>query len=169
MKKILFIVAILAVGFSAQAAAISWKFNTNANTWNGYTVYAVSSVASSYESVDAVKSSLLSSGSYATITGTRSYVASGSAENSSWTDGQSISYYYVIVDKDEKNFWTSGAQTANAATTGTPTASVFSAADGAALLSTAGTAFAGGPVPEPTSGLLMLIGVAGLALRRRRV
>ena len=166
MKKIILLAVVVALGCSTQAASISWKFNTNKNTWNDYTVYAVSSVASSYDSVDAVKADLLSENSYGKITGTRSFGASGGAENASWTDGQSISFYYVIVDKDEKNFWTSEKQTANAATTGTPTAGVFPAASGGALLSTPGTAF--GAVPEPTSGLLLLLGVAGLALKRKQ-
>ena len=36
------------------------------------------------------------------------------------------------------------------------------------VLSGAPTSFAAEPVPEPTSGLLLLIGVAGLALKRKR-
>ena len=166
MKKIIIALAGLAIAMSANAATIKWTFYTNAATWNGYSVYAVSAL-SEFTSVSDIESAMVGAGSAATITGSRSYSATANYTGS-WSAGESVSFYYVIVDKEAEKYWTSGLQSATAVTTGTPTASTFAAADGAALLSTAGTAFAGSPVPEPTSGLLMLLGVAGLALRRRR-
>ena len=170
MKKIMIAAIALAMGVSANAASIAWKFNTNANTWNGYTVYAISAL-SDFKSVAEIEAVMLDNQSKGAISGTRSFGASGIAANSAWTDGQSINYYYAIVDKAGENYWVTGQQTATAAGTGTPTASIVPAATGAALLSTPGKAFGGpGPVPtpEPTSGLLLILGVAGLALRRKQ-
>ena len=170
MKKIMIAAIALAMGVSANAASIAWKFNTNAATWNGYTVYAISAV-SDFENVDAIKAVMLDAGSSATIAGSRSYVAAGGSANSSWKDGDTINFYYAIVDKAGENYWVTGQQTATAAGTGTPTASIVPAATGAALLSTPGKSFGGpgpDPTPEPTSGLLLLLGVAGLALRRKQ-
>lgn len=164
MKRLIVALSGLAIAMSANAASIKWTFNTNAATWNGYSVYAVSAL-SDFASVSDVESAMVGAGSAATISGSRSYFATANYTGD-WAAGESVSFYYVIVDKEAKNYWTSDLQSATAVTTGTPTASTFAAASGGALLSTPGTAF--GSVPEPTSGLLMLLGVAGLALRRRR-
>ena len=71
-------------------------------------------------------------------------------------------FYYICIDdggKDMAYTATATAQTINAAATTAnkaKAASAFSYAKAAAE-----------PTPEPTSGLLLLLGVAGLALRRR--
>ena len=44
----------------------------------------------------------------------------------------------------------------------------FIGGDAGSMATAVGWTAASGPVPEPTSGLLMLLGMAGLALRRRR-
>ena len=92
----------------------------------------------------------------------------GTAISDAWTDQQAVSFYYVFVDSGETKFWVSEQQSGTAYITSTVAKSSLPQATADALLSTAGTTFAGSPVPEPTSGLLMLLGVAGLALRRRR-
>ena len=169
MKKLIIIAAALVMGFASQAASIKWTFNTNAATWNGYTVYAVSAL-SDFADVAAVEAAMISEGASGTISGSRSYFATGSGEGN-WAAGESVPFYYVVVDKAGENYWTTGQQTATAVTTGTPAASTFAAKDGGALLSTPGKSFGGpgpDPTPEPTSGLLLLLGVAGLTLRRKQ-
>lgn len=82
--------------------------------------------------------------------------------------GGSYTYYFVIVDGDNAYFSNEKAATAN----GTATAKNvgFGAQSGSSSLPASGFQGAGAwsSVPEPTSGLLMLLGMAGLALRRRR-
>lgn len=163
MKKVMVLVAVIAMALVSQAASVAWKFNTNAATWNGYTVYAVSSL-SAFSDVSEIESAMLSSTSKGTIAGTRSYVASGTVTGD-WAAGESVPFYYVVVNTDESAYWTSAQQTATAVTTGTPTVSVMSPANGGALLSTAGTSFSS--VPEPTTAALLLLGLGALALKRK--
>lgn len=76
------------------------------------------------------------------------------------TVGQSYSFYFVI-ETDGKKF-TSAAKTAVAPETGAAGVAFGN------LQTATTTAGAWQSVPEPTSGLLLLLGMAGLALRRKQ-
>ena len=80
--------------------------------------------------------------------------------------GQMQDFYYVIVSADGKGYWT---QVASGEVYTTATEPVSAVADVTSLLSGDYTAWSTGPtpVPEPTSGLLIVLGMAGLMLRRR--
>ena len=80
-------------------------------------------------------------------------------------------YYYKLLVHGETATYTADKASAITAFT-TPAAGAVAAINSNAS-SKLGTAWTGGawttaPVPEPTSGLLMLLGMAGLALRRKR-
>ena len=84
------------------------------------------------------------------------------------TQPSSRSYYQVLVDGD--NIYISDTVTTGVAGTGNTNFS-FSNNESRTALKQATDGYTGGgwyAVPEPTSGLLMLLGMAGLALRRRR-
>jgi hypothetical protein len=97
---------------------------------------------------------------------------SGAAEiagGSSWKEGDTVYAAILYLHNDAGDFEKADYYMANTAS-GT-------AADAGATISDLGntvgglggsTATAWTAVPEPTSGLLMLVGLAGLALRRRR-
>ena len=73
--------------------------------------------------------------------------------------GESIDkagYYYVTGDVTQNTYNPTG--------TDTPTTAEFTASQ----MTGSWTAVGGGAIPEPTSGLLMALGVAALALRRKR-
>ena len=81
----------------------------------------------------------------------------------------STTYYSILTaEYTDKTYGDMYMATATSVTT--PASGVKSVGN---IFGGAGTATVGGvrdwqPVPEPTSGLLMLLGMAGLALRRRR-
>ena len=79
--------------------------------------------------------------------------------------GESLDVYYVILDtsKDPNEYYASSKATlVGREATGTAIQSGFVSVANSAVTWTAAS------VPEPTSGLLMLLGIAGLALKRRR-
>lgn len=84
--------------------------------------------------------------------------------------GNTYNFYMAIVSgdnvfvSDSKGAYGQASDTVNVLFSGVKTATQSLKADGAY----AGAGWYAASVPEPTSGLLMLLGVAGLALRRRR-
>lgn len=80
----------------------------------------------------------------------------------SYADGTvaSGSFYYVVIDDGGKDIaYTTTAKTGTI-NTGTGTASM--------TVASSKFAYATASVPEPTSGILLLLGMAGLALKRKR-
>lgn len=104
--------------------------------------------------------------------GTRPDAATGTTLAPRSIEGDSGDYYYVLVDTADPDAWQYSA-TAKAMTSRTPQEGAVAAnyntpsyTDWSAQSwSKVG---GGGDVPEPTSGLLLLLGVAGLALRRKQ-
>jgi len=90
------------------------------------------------------------------------------AKNASWTSGQAASLYTVIVDGDWVGISTESVNKAIPADKNTLVAEYGQMSDWDAGTQKMSWATASSPTPEPTSGLLLLIGMAGLALRRRR-
>ena len=189
MKKIMFFLAAIVLAVGVQGAAISWKMgtaikapnadgslgtaNAGAGTLSMY-VWLVDQAtynAATADSIIADYSGNLSTAT-ASVTG-----KSGAAGGTATTDGLSYSTtenttYYGIVLTQYKSGDTE-MYIANKATAVINTAGT----DGSALNLSKNWGGTGGPaitswssagVPEPTSGLLLLIGGAMLALRRKQ-
>ena len=95
-------------------------------------------------------------------------VTSGRVVWSETTTDTSRSYFQVLVNGD--NIYITDTLTTGVAGTGN-TNFAFGNDESRTALKMAADGYAGGgwyAVPEPTSGLLMLLGMAGLALRRKR-
>ena len=156
----------------AEAASFSWSAAAG-KTYAGYDVYIAKSA--SYANLAALEADLLgTSGNSGTlVAGSRSSSATGTltgltAKTSASDPNINYDFYYVFVK--DNDYWVSAKQTVSIGLeTDTAPSVTFAQASGTDLLSGAKSgSFGGAPVPEPTSGLLILLGVAGLALRRRR-
>ena len=172
MRKLIIGICVAVLGIAAQAASVNWSANAiqsspDTTVGAGWLVQIYTSdVVFSYDAANAGTISTWASGS--TVAAGATFRASGSA---SQDNGTTTSYYAVIYDAstvaDAKNYIVSDAVSITTAASGASVNLAFGAMSG----TTAANKFLNSSwqaVPEPTSGLLMLVGLAGLALRRRR-
>ena len=151
MKKLLILAAVIVAGVAANAASFKWS----ASGVTGYdTTDLYSGSATLYAYLSTADSSTAKAVSTATMSG--GAIAAGDTVFSSddFTVGSTYTFYYTMEDA-AGNVFTSGTKNSRAQATSTMT--VAFAATGSWTA-----------VPEPTCGLLMLLGMAGLALRRKR-
>ena len=197
MKKLVLTAAIACIAAIGQAATTNWGWSTGTAVMKdgygkdgaSYTPVAISTTLfllavadSGYTTQDALYQALKG--------GTKSIADIKAMALDSYTTGADgkmtaarefprtdaetgTTYYYAIfaVSADEDYVYFSASKQANAVDP--PGASSVQIATGtSANFKTTDSVAAGGwyssPVPEPTSGLLVLLGIAGLALKRRR-
>ena len=186
MKKLMIAAAIVCAAVVSQAASVSWNvdwaYSNNGTTIDTFdapdemTYWIVNMVGSTDTSGLSVDKdgNLVNSASYAVV-GTGSFsesatdLASGNIANGNYLA-------MVIYDAANGLYGVSEANLVSGIVEAPPTAGSLAASfsndggsnpDGAPYMS-ANTPVPTSPVPEPTSGLLMLLGVAGLALKRKR-
>ena len=171
MKKLMIAAAIVCAAALANAASMNWELYAGESDV-GLNVYLCSSIAA-FESESQIAGYLLGTGGNTAVTeeGRDGGEAAGFVTGlSADLAGQMQDFYFVIVNKDGTGYWT---QAASGEIYTTATEPVSAVADVTELLaSTPATAWSTGPgpepVPEPTSAMLLLLGVAGLALRRKQ-
>lgn len=156
MKKLIIVMAVLCVATVANAAATSWKFTAG----NMYAADGTSKYTGAFE-LYAAGGDLTSP----TVVYSADSVVNGAMANKTFDSetlkaGETYDFYYVLSDGGKK--LTSSTISVGALETGTAT---INWGNQATYTQNAGN---WANVPEPTSGILMLLGVAGLALRRKR-
>ena len=166
MKKLTIMIGAVALAMGLQAASVDWLITGSAATAN-YNVYLLTSVASSYESVADIASAALISGTIAKSG--RNYTAGGTAASEAITAASMAEIYWVIVDGSGSPTTYNYVKTDLSTYVYDPdnqesSPGKFSIAATDIL---AGSSGSFGAVPEPTSGLLLLLGMAGLALKRK--
>ena len=172
MKKLLAIAA-MATTLASSAAMVNWQYTGVAADMDASIYLFVGDTApttiadlSALSGAGFVNTGKTVAESTNPRSGAKSYAASGSAEND-WSAGDK--FYYVLVSSDNSTFYVDPAATtvtaANIYNKGETAGPTMNTSTG----STTHTygAFGGG-VPEPTSGLLLLVGGAMLALRRKQ-
>lgn len=186
MKKLIIALGIVAVAACVQAAAFNWTTSgTNAaktfygpdgatTLASGTVVYLLDASVSGNGQADLVDGfrSGKSISDFTTITTTTLDANSRlTAKGFEYGEaGNNYDLYMAIVVDD--NVFVSASKTVMAQTADTVSVQFSGIKTATQTLNADGAYAAGGwyaaSVPEPTSGLLVLLGIAGLALRRRR-
>ena len=166
--------AVLATSFAIKAANVDWGVDMNATVsdpwdfWDGKSYYAINGDASTYITMltdgdiagfEAAMSDL-GANVQADAFGIYSFGgANGMFQNAA--DTVSFIALNSTLTPDATFYY-------NSVSTAGLTYEAGSKSPGTAMMSTQFSSATIGAIPEPTSGLLLLLGVAGLALRRRR-
>ena len=191
MKKLIIAAAAIALTVASQAAVVDWGYTISSDkTVNSVAAAQASAYANNYMvylfAADAVAdwdklteadlasakdSSALKYQSYGSRTGAMYATADDNnvvGNPRSFDVGDAASYVgkIVVVDTVNNTYNASDITIASRSETAGASTEGFKTMTQATFAAQSFGNFA--PVPEPTSGLLMLLGVAGLVLRRRR-
>ena len=175
MKKLVLAAAIVCVAAVSNAAAIAWSVTGIAASPDVAAADLVGSVAYFMDGADYAAFSALAGdkvGAFAaenalystTVQAGRGGALGVTATSGNYNAGDTVSGFIVIFDNADaalaKNYVATGVDTKTVPGSGNLSFTKVYGTDTGAWQSTA--------VPEPTSGLLLLLGVAGLALKRKR-
>ena len=180
MKKLIIALAAITLGVAANAATVGWSLATGASTYGNYAYQFFvigQNGADSIATITALLDAGTSTDTYAFGSGLTSATA-GAGTVAAGASGKSLdagtyTSFFVLFDSDapsvgDKYVVVSGAANLTKTISATTATVTFASGNANSIVSNADNWKSYGAVPEPTSGLLMLLGVAGLALRRRR-
>lgn len=195
MKKIMFMLGVAACAVGVQAATVSWNLtgvNSGGTGVDGY-AYVFNNKTGTYKSPDALKTELAKyttaaamqafldansltalnaavSGGQVNVTGV-DLATSGLPEGTSGTRIFAVVFDSATITDDSNWYVTStsgGVKTPAASTSNNAAFGIASQATATAAAGSWAKVNPSSGVPEPTSGLLLLVGAGMLALRRKR-
>ena len=187
MKKLILGGTVMALAIAGNAASFSWKtyvgqavYQSGTTTkLSGATAYLFdSSVVAQTVLLDGLLNGSKSITSYTSLasgqTTSAGALSGAKFETLSVDTGNTLSAYFAIVSGDDVFISSVASAEAQANSTSPLTFTGLSSPSKSAAIEFADASSYTGAgwytaVPEPTSGLLMFLGMAGLALRRRRV
>ena len=179
MKKLMFVLAAVLAASMVQAAQFSWGAKLIMDGWDGGankidgTAYIfLDAGATTYSTVQGYISSKdvasIKSKAYDTAS-----IAGGAFESLSPDDGDisaPASFYFVVLNSDDSQAYISGKQDIASFETLGATEVGWGSQKSATNVASGWSSVGGTTpdVPEPTSGLLLLVGAGMLALRRKQ-
>ena len=183
MKKLVIIAGVALMAIASNAATFSWTL-TNVygpdgatlvdNSYKAY-LFTSAAVATSSWSKDADIAALTAKGYELTWADAGKYSDSSktvttdninAASQLNIQGGNSYDFYAVIVNSAKDAYYMTPTK-ANIAVSGGTDNTLISFASQKTATMVEGGAWTSTAAPEPTSGLLLLLGVAGLALKRK--
>ena len=181
MKKLMIAAAIVCAAVAAQASAFDWKTSATGALYNENTTDKYTGTAYLFSAGDMTQQQVLTAWAAGTLSTSGALASKAVADGKitadashpfDWGEAGDTLTAFVVVDDGSKVF-ISGTMNmaADLAQTQTFQFALKSGSQTAALTTTTFGSqgwYTAAPVPEPTSGLLLLLGVAGMALRRRR-
>ena len=179
MKKLAIVAAIVCAATFVKAAAIDWSAskvfdavqteaqgkNVAANGWLGYVILEADYAAVTTD-LAAGNTSTLASKAVGPVKKTTNKGAFAESTPSGSVASGEQSFYLIVLNSDTLANATGFAVSAK--TTADIDASLDSLIAFGSMESATKSTASWTAVPEPTSGLLMLLGIAGLALKRKR-
>ncbi len=191
MKKLIIALAAVAVATFANAAAMRWNsgnlyaptatgsFSTDtistlgsvqAVVWESASAITELSAGSLYEAYKSDATGSLFSGATVKTGSNSSNAYAANITGGSYAVGTPVyaAVLYVYTDANSNEYYIENYAANNAASAAKTTSNLASLVGGNGTTSTSQAIAGWTAAPEPTSGLLMLLGMAGLALRRKR-
>ena len=175
MKKLIIALAAITVGVVANAASVTWMAlqitkavndSSYSPDFTKYTAYVIDNAAYAYDAADWSYASAIENATHSIAL--KSSGSVGCVFNDTFTDshmdGDSVTYYLVIMSEeiDDKTYYIKSATKAGTVSNGKVGMISW------AMASAEWNEVPAASIPEPTSGLLMLIGMGAMALRRKR-
>ncbi len=190
MKKVLIVLSAIAMAFVARAANVNWTLTNIANlndanvtaskdNYSTFTAYLVDSSFGINDFLTALDNGTLTGNSNIKETTQLGYNARGggvrvnyTSTSGSYTVNQEYSFYTVVLNEDSSYYLMTGTKSGSPKDLADLDMGWGSVDNYSGLAWTAvpdsTPVTPGGEVPEPTSGLLLVVGGALLALRRRQ-